>query len=727
MTGMKRAKGVGLTALQAPGPSSRLLLDDVHEVMELMNPLSSSSTTSFFTIGHIKWSDPTHPNEGAATVLFSGEHRGFAMRVGYTKGKKNGAALVYYPNRNVFMNVHFVDDVEEGGYRFWNADGNVIEEGFVRHGKRHGLVKGTNEVKHHFYNGYKLNEKEGYPGYWEMRENGKLVRVAQMDNELLMLHGRSYEYEGGVLKRESMYEKDERKWIVREWNDTVMIEYYSNGEKQYEGGYEHTLEFEVNRMGYGKVFVNNAIAFYGYWKGGRLLWIDQYRNGVTVNRLTRNAKMSGYWNVISEDGELVSTSQYNITYSVKEGLCYEYANGVLKEKSVFHGDKKTRVLIEWKNGKMVEYHKNGKRSYEGEWKGSMATGFVREGEGSEFGTDGVSVVYKGHWDKGLRSGKGMWFRKGSELPAYSGEWRKGYPNGNGYLKDENGDDLCYGKWENGYLNVRENRWVDFEDGRVTRARDKRQLRNWVVRGGERAPSWKEVIAGSVLYRFCHTATLFVMKWDYSILFLSFVQSILFGKYLSRFGGWGWTCPMWYVVFGLVLLWSRSKDEKEARYFDWNALLNAASIASFHWFPYTISRLTYPKNNGVVLLTTLLLMGAGLLVLLVVESGLAGNAWQRSMPLYPRYYFCHWLPMAGLVVAFEDSEKSRFCLVWGIVVFINCIISCVLLHSGKNRIRLAILWDSVLLLTMALLTRSYSGFEITVSILLIAVSTVIQIV
>lgn len=57
----------------------------------------------------------------------------------------------------------------------------------------------------------------------------------------------------------------------------------------------------------------------------------------------------------------------------------------MKEKSIYHGNEKIRTLIEWKNGKMIEYYENGKRSYEGEWKGSISDGFLRQGEGSEFG------------------------------------------------------------------------------------------------------------------------------------------------------------------------------------------------------------------------------------------------------------------------------------------------------------------------------------------------------
>ena len=43
-----------------------------------------------------------------------------------------------------------------------------------------------------------------------------------------------------------------------------------------------------------------------------------------------------------------------------------------------------RVVQEFDGGKMVEYDENGKKVYEGEYKGSVEKGFVREGFGKEF-------------------------------------------------------------------------------------------------------------------------------------------------------------------------------------------------------------------------------------------------------------------------------------------------------------------------------------------------------
>lgn len=474
---------------QTPNPSSNITADVANSVIELFNPITSESPISSFEISHIEWSNPNSPGKGDAVLFFCGEHDGYRMRVGYENGRKNGAATVYYPDGIAYMNVHFVSDVEEGDYLIRDEDGNVIEEGCIRNGKRHGLWKGVNGEYNYYYKGCVLAYCKELRLYWEMRRNDELVRVAQVDFELFLLDGICYEYEGGELKRECLYKKDVLMRVIREWDGDVMIEYKENGEKEYEGGYENSLKNNMRRMGYGKVFVNGKIAYGGYWEEGEIVWIDQYRNEVVGDRLMMNGELSGYWDVKDNNGDMVSTSQYNSLYSEKEGESYEYDHGELCEKSVYHGGKKTRVLAEWKNGKMIEYHENGKRSYEGGWKGNILSGFVREGEGNEYSMDGLSLVYKGHWSNGLKDGNGTWYKNGNGLPTYSGEWWQGYPNGIGCLKDENGVDLYRGKWENGYLHEYGLVWIDYESGWKYRTGDKRRLSNWVARGGEEPPGW----------------------------------------------------------------------------------------------------------------------------------------------------------------------------------------------------------------------------------------------
>jgi len=58
-----------------------------------------------------------------------------------------------------------------------------------------------------------------------------------------------------------------------------------------------------------------------------------------------------------------------------------------------------RVVIEFMGSEMVEYDRNGKKVYEGEYKGSVEKGFVRNGEGKEMDGSG-RVMFVGEWKDG---------------------------------------------------------------------------------------------------------------------------------------------------------------------------------------------------------------------------------------------------------------------------------------------------------------------------------------
>lgn len=132
----------GLQTSGSMSPVSNVALDDSSSRLEVLSPLCSSHPTCVFRIDHVEWSDPSGVGECEARVCFSGDRAGWSMRVGYVNGKKHGAASVYYPDGIVYLNVGYVDDVCEGEYRLRDENGIVVEEGRLKHGKRHGFAKG---------------------------------------------------------------------------------------------------------------------------------------------------------------------------------------------------------------------------------------------------------------------------------------------------------------------------------------------------------------------------------------------------------------------------------------------------------------------------------------------------------------------------------------------------------------------------------------------------------
>ena len=105
---------------------------------------------------------------------------------------------------------------------------------------------------------------------------------------------------------------------------------------------------------------------------------------------------------------------------------------------------------------MIEYDVNGMRVYEGGFEGDMMKGFVREGEGTEYGINGKSALYVGGWKNGKREGYGSEF-KGLN-PVYIGEWKNGMKHGIG--KELNEKEV-----------VRKGRWIKDEYGNMKRFED----------------------------------------------------------------------------------------------------------------------------------------------------------------------------------------------------------------------------------------------------------------
>ena len=135
------------------------------------------------------------------------------------------------------------------------------------------------------------------------------------------------------------------------------------------------------------------------------------------------------------------------TVEMKNGKCFEYEEGRLVRECEYKNGVMMRVLREWKGDLMIEYDDNGMRVYEGGLEGDMMKGFIREGEGSEYGIDGEDALYYGGWKNGKRDGYGSEFKEMN--PVYIGEWKNGLRDGAGEELNENGEVVRSGIWMKG--------------------------------------------------------------------------------------------------------------------------------------------------------------------------------------------------------------------------------------------------------------------------------------
>ena len=223
---------------------------------------------------------------------------------------------------------------------------------------------------------------------------------------------------------------------------------------------------KVKKNKYGKTVLKGRVEKgkeVGMWieydNYGNETWRGFYRNGDKVISLKEYEGMSGLWREVNDNGELLSVSEYDEYGLLKNGKCFEYEGGRMVRECEYKNGVMMRVLREWKGECMIEYDDNGMRVYEGGFEGDMMKGFVREGEGKEYGIDGKSALYVGGWKNGLREGYGSEFKGYS--PVYIGEWKNGMRDGKGKELNENEEVIRSGKWIKGEYEGATKR---FEDG-----------------------------------------------------------------------------------------------------------------------------------------------------------------------------------------------------------------------------------------------------------------------
>ena len=165
------------------------------------------------------------------------------------------------------------------------------------------------------------------------------------------------------------------------------------------------------REGKGKEFDENGNVIYeGFFKEGR-------RQGNT----TVMKEMKGYWKEMNDANEVISICHKNKN-NQNDGICYFYSNGKINRISEWKDGKEMSILKQFKGDKMTEVV-NGVKRYEGGYRDSIKHNYPREGEGEEYGSDGKSVVYHGHYWNGKRQGEGISYRKGKTV--YDGMWING--------------------------------------------------------------------------------------------------------------------------------------------------------------------------------------------------------------------------------------------------------------------------------------------------------------
>ena len=340
--------------------------------------------------------------EGIGTILKKGAP---FIQVEYHHGLASGTVCRMDDYGVVEMRGQLLNGMESGLFEEYDRSDKVVWRGYYRDGKRYSEV-----VKSEQLEGY-YDEKSA--------ENGRLLSIAEYDEDLHDKNGRCLEYENGSLRSECVYENGVKKHTSRQFVNERMTVFDSNGKKVYEGK-----------------------------------WFGDMKSGFLCHE--RMEGMSGYYKEVDSSGQLISVSEYDELNLFKNGKCFEMENGKVKRVCAYEKGEMKRVMQEFNGSIMTEYN-NGKRVYEGGWKGDMKNGFVRDGKGNELDENErvkrVCVYESGRMKRVVQefNGKEMMEYDENGKKVYEGGFNGFDRNGNGYCFNVDGKDMEVCLYENGQL------------------------------------------------------------------------------------------------------------------------------------------------------------------------------------------------------------------------------------------------------------------------------------
>ena len=346
-------------------------------------------------------------SDGAVECIVGKPHEGYVIKTTLRNSKMNGPSKIYSTKKVIVATITFVDNVATGPCKLYDEYGNLYYEGHLENGYRQGKGKLYDErglfVYEVFYdkgNKKPIIELREMNGYWkEQTDEKELIRIAHRDN-LGNLDGICYAYNKGMLSKITTWKEGKERL-------------YSGHLKIYDEPRKVWLEGDVeNGFFNGKVNALNSLGvfqFQEFYEQGKKKEVTMVKQG------------NGYWKELDVNGNTVSLTRKNMK-GENEGICYFYSDGKISR------------ISEWKNGREITLYKrmtgntmtmyrNGKKVYEGGFLDSFEKGFPQNGEGEEYDKDGETLVFRGHYENGLRHGEGAVYKDGAIVNRE--KWIKG--------------------------------------------------------------------------------------------------------------------------------------------------------------------------------------------------------------------------------------------------------------------------------------------------------------
>lgn len=531
------------------------------------------------------------PLSGPGVAYYRKGNEQYSLRTSWKNGKKEGKGLLYNSHNQVCAQLNFEDDMINGECVIRDNKGIARFRGQLVNGEKEGYCEEFDGSGIRVFSGYyeggtkqrlieSVNGAEGLLAEYSRR--GDLLTISEYDSYCITKNGLCFEFENNELVRCVMMEMGEAKYICREYKIGMMKCFDEQGRITYEGEYSKNPASRFCREGNGKEF--NAL--------GQVVYEGLFSQDERMWNLNHTVENNRHWILVTLKSNLQKVMKYELKENrVREGKCLYYEDNEIVRVTEWVNGEEVRTVAEFNGNIMREYTPEGKLCYEGNHSKKESTWCDREGEGTEYLSDGITTSYIGSFLKNKREGQGIWYSDG--LPTYTGLWAAGIPNGQGVLMNELGSVMCEGVWECGYLLTTKG-WIDYETKQLYTMNDKRYLPKWINRGGRKHLS-------SIELSYLKFSAMF-LSWYRNLFMLtklilfsisSLVCLIIAGiasYYMGLSSGWGWSCLIFYlffIIFLIVAIIDKCTPTHYPFYFRFTGPITLSKMPSCHYplLPY----------------------------------------------------------------------------------------------------------------------------------------------
>ena len=267
------------------------------------------------------------------------------LLVKYDKGRFEGEHRRFYSNGQLDAVSHYSHGIETGSYTRNFVNGKTAITGSYSLGKRDGLWTYYDDKGNKQSSG--LNKDGDYTGYWNwFYENGKTEILAKYEEDLkdsLCVYyapdgtvRMKLRYDDGVLMGYTFVGKDGKDVpeILLPHETGMIVAYYPNGNKSYEGAYKKGLRDGKVTYYYPDGKVQWVFNYVDGWSEGKQLYY--YSDGkLEKEQEEMNDELHGLSKYYDKSGLLKKEQNYYMGY--QHGLSKAYEGGNVKVSDYYFG------------------------------------------------------------------------------------------------------------------------------------------------------------------------------------------------------------------------------------------------------------------------------------------------------------------------------------------------------------------------------------------------------